>query len=40
MGLPTFSDYLTFPDGCKQGAERLLHDAGSIMNLAGVVIVW
>ena len=31
---------MTFPDGCKQGAERLLHDAGSIMNLAGVVIVW
>ena len=31
---------MTFPDGCKQGLKRLLHDAGSIMNLAGVVIAW
>ena len=35
---------MTFPDVCKKGLERLLHDAGSIMNLIysgnSVVIVW
>ena len=35
---------MTFPDVCKKGLERLLHDAGSIMNLIysgnSVVIAW
>ena len=25
---------MTFPDGCKQGSERLLHDVSSIMKLS------
>ena len=31
---------MTFPDGCKQGLKRLLLDAGSIMYLTIMVIMW
>ncbi len=31
---------MTFPGGCKLGAERLLQHAGDIMNLAIMVILW
>ena len=31
---------MTFPGGCKLGAERLLQHAGDIMNLAIMVIMW